>query len=201
MRIPQPPAGGGRLRLRVPPGSRMGAMLLDPLLPRVVSGRREGAMPTYRAYLINEDNRVASYKPIDADADAEALTAARPLADGCDAEVWRLDRKIGRLERQAPMRSTKRWKTLAWEASFFRDVSSRPRRAPRPGPEGPSLRRARGSIARHRFTLGQRFQPVLVEVDRQAEPAIGRVGATRQLRCRYIVPWLRHRFVGCVLPV
>ena len=56
-------------------------------------------MPTYRAYLINEDNRVASYKPIDADTDAEALTAARPFADGCDVEVWHLDRKIGRLER------------------------------------------------------------------------------------------------------
>jgi hypothetical protein len=86
-------------------------------------------MPTYRAYLINEDNRVAAYTPIDADTDAEALTAARPLADGCDVEVWCLDRKIGRPVRQAPMRSTKRWKTLAWEASFFRDVSSRPRRA------------------------------------------------------------------------
>ena len=56
-------------------------------------------MPTYRAYLINEDNRVASYKPVDADTDAEALTAARQFADGCDVEVWLLDRKIGRLER------------------------------------------------------------------------------------------------------
>ena len=55
-------------------------------------------MPTYRAYLINADNRVASYRPIDAETDAEALKAARPFLDACDVEVWDLDRKIGRLE-------------------------------------------------------------------------------------------------------
>jgi hypothetical protein len=56
-------------------------------------------MPTYRAYLINWDNRVSSYRPIEADTDAEALTAARRFADGFDVEVWHLDRKIGRLAR------------------------------------------------------------------------------------------------------
>jgi hypothetical protein len=56
-------------------------------------------MPTYRAYLINGDNRVTSCKPIDADTDAEALTAARLFADSCDVEVWDLDRKVGRLAR------------------------------------------------------------------------------------------------------
>ena len=56
-------------------------------------------MPTYRAYLINGDNRVTSYKPIEADTDAEALTAARQFADGCDVEVWDLDRKVGQLAR------------------------------------------------------------------------------------------------------
>ena len=56
-------------------------------------------MPTYRAYLINRDNRVSSYRPIEADTDAEALVAARQFVDGCDVEVWHLDRKIGRLER------------------------------------------------------------------------------------------------------
>ena len=55
-------------------------------------------MPTYRAYLINGDNRVTSCKPVDADTDMEALTAARQFVDGCDVEVWYLDRKIGRLE-------------------------------------------------------------------------------------------------------
>jgi hypothetical protein len=56
-------------------------------------------MPTYRAYMIDRDNRVASYKPIEADTDAEALKAARQFADDYDVEVWHLDRKIGRLER------------------------------------------------------------------------------------------------------
>ena len=55
-------------------------------------------MPTYRAYLIDGDNRVASSKPVDADTDADASRAARQFA-GCDVEVWYLDRKIGRLER------------------------------------------------------------------------------------------------------
>jgi hypothetical protein len=54
-------------------------------------------MPTYRAYLINGDNRVSSYRAIDAETDAEALKAARQFVDGCDVEVWYLDRKVGRL--------------------------------------------------------------------------------------------------------
>ena len=56
-------------------------------------------MPTYRAYLIDENNRVGSCRPVEADTDAEALKAARRFADGCDVEVWHLDRKIGRLDR------------------------------------------------------------------------------------------------------
>ena len=51
------------------------------------------------AYLINGDNRVTSYKPVEADTDADAMKAARQFVDGCDVEVWHLDRKIGRLER------------------------------------------------------------------------------------------------------
>ena len=65
---------------------------------RVVSRWRKRLMPNYRAYLIDGDNRVASFRPIDADTDAEALKAARQLVDGCDVEVWHLDRKIGRLD-------------------------------------------------------------------------------------------------------
>jgi len=49
--------------------------------------------------MIDRDNRVASYKPIEADTDAEALEAARQFVDDYDVEVWHLDRKIGRLER------------------------------------------------------------------------------------------------------
>jgi len=57
-------------------------------------------MPTYRAYLIDGDDRVASYKSIEAETDAEALDAARQFVHDCDVEVWLLDRKIGRLERE-----------------------------------------------------------------------------------------------------
>ena len=57
-------------------------------------------MPTYRAYLIDADNRVASCKPVEADTDAEALRVARQLVDGHDVEVWLLDRKIGRLDHE-----------------------------------------------------------------------------------------------------
>lgn len=39
-------------------------------------------MPTYRAYMIDGDDRVTSYKPIDAGTDAEALRAACQFADG-----------------------------------------------------------------------------------------------------------------------
>jgi hypothetical protein len=65
-------------------------------------------MPTYRAYLIDGDDRVASYKPIEAETDAEALKAARQFVDGCDVKVWHLDRKIGRLEREKNRNSFKR---------------------------------------------------------------------------------------------
>jgi hypothetical protein len=73
--------------------------MLSGSVPPALSWGRENVMPTYRAYLINEDNRVAAYKPVDAATDAEALTAARQFVDGYDVEVWLLDRKIGRLER------------------------------------------------------------------------------------------------------
>jgi hypothetical protein len=59
----------------------------------------EHTMPTYRVYLIDGNDRVASYRPLEAETDAEAMRAARQFVDGCDVEVWHLDRKIGRLER------------------------------------------------------------------------------------------------------
>jgi hypothetical protein len=39
-------------------------------------------MPTYRAYLINEDNRVTSYRPLEAASDEEALETASKLWTG-----------------------------------------------------------------------------------------------------------------------
>ena len=56
-------------------------------------------MPTYRAYLIDQNDRVESFKPIEADSDEEVLEAAKQLVDGHDVEVWLLDRMVGRLRR------------------------------------------------------------------------------------------------------
>ncbi len=56
-------------------------------------------MPTYRAYLIDQNDRVVSFQPIEADTDQAAVEAARLYADGCDVEVWHLDRKVARLSR------------------------------------------------------------------------------------------------------
>jgi hypothetical protein len=79
--------------------------MLSTSVPPALSLGRESAMPTYRAYLIDGNNRVTSCKTVDADTDVEALEAARPLVNGCDVEVWYLDRKIGRLERAKGERS------------------------------------------------------------------------------------------------
>ena len=54
-------------------------------------------MPAYRAYLIDKDDRVESFKPVEADSDEKALEAARQFVDGHDVEVWLLDRMVGRL--------------------------------------------------------------------------------------------------------
>ena len=58
-------------------------------------------MPVYRAYLIDRDNRVESYRPIEADSDEAALEAAEEYLGGNDVEVWLLDRMVGRLSTRA----------------------------------------------------------------------------------------------------
>src|SRR5665213_4315160 len=73
--------------------------LLTRSAPSALSLGGESAMPIYRAYLIDRDNRVSSYRPVEADTDTDALAAARQFVDGSDVEVWHLDRMIGRLER------------------------------------------------------------------------------------------------------
>jgi hypothetical protein len=45
-------------------------------------------MPMYRAYFIDEDDRV------------EALAVATQLVDGHDVEVWLLDRMVARLSKR-----------------------------------------------------------------------------------------------------
>jgi hypothetical protein len=39
-----------------------------------------------------------SFKPIEAETDEDALLAARQFTNGCEVEVWHLDRKVGRIE-------------------------------------------------------------------------------------------------------
>jgi hypothetical protein len=77
-----------------------GSLRADPFRHALFSAEGRAVMPTYRAYLINAENRVSSYRAIDADSDAEALKAAHQFVDGCDVEVWDLDRKVGRLKRR-----------------------------------------------------------------------------------------------------
>ncbi len=57
-------------------------------------------MPIYRAYLIDKDDRVDSFKPVEADNDERALAVAKQYVNGHDVEVWLLDRMVGRLTRQ-----------------------------------------------------------------------------------------------------
>src|SRR3984957_17570262 len=87
------------LEMRVPFGSRMAASARGGGSNTLSPPEEEHTMPTYRVYLIDGNDRVASYRPLEAETDAEAISAARQFVDGCDVEVWHLDRKIGRLER------------------------------------------------------------------------------------------------------
>ena len=56
-------------------------------------------MPTYRAYFLDENDKIVSFQPIDAEADDKALELAKRFVDGHDIEVWLLDRRIGRLNK------------------------------------------------------------------------------------------------------
>jgi hypothetical protein len=55
-------------------------------------------MPGYRAYLLDKEGHIVTYRPIEADSDAEALEIAKQFVEGNDVEVWLLDRKVGRLD-------------------------------------------------------------------------------------------------------
>ena len=56
-------------------------------------------MPIYRAYLIDKDDRVDSFKPVEADNDERALAVAKQYVNGHDVEVWLLDRMVGRVSK------------------------------------------------------------------------------------------------------
>jgi hypothetical protein len=54
-------------------------------------------MADYRAYLVDENDRIISAKEIKAASDERALEAATQCIDGHDVEVCWRDRKTGRL--------------------------------------------------------------------------------------------------------
>jgi hypothetical protein len=55
------------------------------------------AMPDYRVYQIDDNDRVISRKEIVAPTDEAALEAAKQYLDDVDVEVWDHARKVGRL--------------------------------------------------------------------------------------------------------
>jgi hypothetical protein len=73
-------------------------MLESSISPALVP-RREHAMPEYRAYLIDRNDRVIARKDIVAPSDEAALEAARLYAEGVDVEVWDHARKVGRVSK------------------------------------------------------------------------------------------------------
>jgi hypothetical protein len=54
-------------------------------------------MTDYRAYLIDQNDRIFSVREFRADSDEEALNIAKQFVNGCDVEVWSRSRKVGRL--------------------------------------------------------------------------------------------------------
>jgi hypothetical protein len=52
-------------------------------------------MATYRVFLIGSENRIVSFKPIEAE--TGAWPAARQFTNGCELEVWR-SRSQGRAD-------------------------------------------------------------------------------------------------------
>lgn len=51
-------------------------------------------MSDYRAYIVGPDGHFKSFVVVTAHDDATAIQAAQKFVDGCDVEVWHLDRKL-----------------------------------------------------------------------------------------------------------
>lgn len=57
-------------------------------------------MPSYRAYLLNKEDRIVGFEVIEAPDDVEALMHARILAEKNPVELWDRSRRIIRIERR-----------------------------------------------------------------------------------------------------
>jgi hypothetical protein len=55
-------------------------------------------MPDYRACILRPDGHVRSRVDLDCQDEAQAREKAEALADGHDAELWELDRRIERFK-------------------------------------------------------------------------------------------------------
>jgi hypothetical protein len=52
-------------------------------------------MATYRAYIVGPDGRFTAARVLpECNTDEEALQAARQYVNGCDVQVWNLDRVV-----------------------------------------------------------------------------------------------------------
>jgi 1,2-phenylacetyl-CoA epoxidase PaaB subunit len=51
-------------------------------------------MADYRAYMVDKEGHFKAFEAIHAPDDERALKTAEKFVDGCDVEVWKLDRKI-----------------------------------------------------------------------------------------------------------
>jgi hypothetical protein len=51
-------------------------------------------LPDYRAYIVGPDGHFRTFEVVTADDDGQVVEIARKYVDGCDVEVWNLDRKI-----------------------------------------------------------------------------------------------------------
>jgi hypothetical protein len=57
-------------------------------------------MPDYRAYIVDSEGHIKSFEVITAPDDEQAVRAAQQYVDGCDVEIWELDRKIAVLTKK-----------------------------------------------------------------------------------------------------
>jgi hypothetical protein len=68
-----------------------------------------GAMPAYRAYLVDGQSHIrrAPHK-FESDDDEEAITQAKQFVDGHDVELWEHDRVVALIDADGVMRRLKR---------------------------------------------------------------------------------------------
>ena len=59
-------------------------------------------MQEYRAYIMGPNGHVQNRVDLRCHDDVEALRLAEQLVDGCDVELWQLDRKIETLRYAGP---------------------------------------------------------------------------------------------------